>query len=103
MDKKKEYEVFMGRIGNDPELKYTNNQKALCELSIAVDGAGSTNTKWRNVIIWGKQAEKCPLYLKKGYKVFIEGLEEVRVYTNSKGEQKSYKQVVANLVGFPSL
>ena len=48
-------------------------------------------------------AEKCPLFLKKGYKVFIEGFEEVKEYTNKLGEQKSYKQVVANLVGFPSL
>ena len=48
-------------------------------------------------------AEKCPLFLKKGYKVFIEDVEEVKEYTNKLGEQKSYKQVVANLVGFPSL
>lgn len=99
----KEYEVFMGRLGSEPEVKYTANQKALCELSIAIDACGTDDTIWRKVIVWGKQAEKCPLYLKKGYKVFIEGIEEVKEYTNSKGEHKSYKQVVANLVGFPSL
>ena len=103
MQEIKEYEIFMGRLGNEPELKYTANQKALCELSVAVDGGASVNTICRKVIVWGKQAEKCPLYLKKGYKVFIEGIEEVKEYTNSKGEHKSYKLVVANLVGFPSL
>ncbi len=60
-------ELFMGRLGVNPELKYTPSQKAICELSVAVMHREG-HTLWKKVVVWGRQAELCPLYLKKGYR-----------------------------------
>jgi single-strand DNA-binding protein len=98
----KNKELFMGRLGVDPYLQYTQSQKAICELSVAVKHREG-HTLWKKVIVWGKQAEQCSLYLKKGYRVFIDGVREINQYTNKKGEIKQYEQIKASLVGFVSL
>jgi single-strand DNA-binding protein len=95
-------ELFMGRLGVDPTLKYTPSQKAVCELSVAVKHREG-HTLWKKVVVWGKQAELCSLYLKKGYQVFVEGGREIREYTNKRGEIKQYEEIVAKLVGFPNV
>lgn len=68
--------IIMGRLGADPELRYTQNQKAVATLSVATSEKGKDGpevTTWHRVVVWGKNAESCGQYLKKGSPVFLEG------------------------------
>ena len=69
-----------GRLAQDPEAKYTANQKATTSFSIAnnksvlkPDGSWATNTTFYKVVTWNKLAETCAKHLKKGDHIFIEG------------------------------
>ncbi|MFT6632888.1 MAG: single-strand DNA-binding protein [Bacteriovoracaceae bacterium] len=97
-------ELFIGRLGINPKLKYTQTQKAVCELSVGVDNGADQKTTWKKVIVWGKQAENCNLYLRKGAEVFVQGRKEFKEYTDKKtGELKKYEEFIARLVGFANL
>ncbi|PIK13526.1 single-stranded DNA-binding protein [Halobacteriovorax sp. JY17] len=95
-------QLFVGRLGKEPDLRYTKNKKAVCHLSIA-----TTNDEkkiiWNKVVVWGKQAELCSLYLKKGKEVFVQGYKEIREFTTNDGEVKEYEEITASLIGFPNL
>lgn len=72
--------IILGRLGGDPELRYTNTGKAVCRFSVAtsekyVNNAGEQvqNTEWHRIVAWGKQAENANNYLKKGSEVYLEG------------------------------
>ena len=72
--------VIIGRLGRDPEMRYTQAGKPVCSLNVATD-EGYTNdrgekvdkTEWHKVVFWDRQAETCSQYLAKGSLVFIEG------------------------------
>tara|TARA_Y100000031_G_C7973648_1_gene271544 strand:- start:161 stop:466 length:306 start_codon:yes stop_codon:yes gene_type:complete len=93
-------EIFVGRLGVDPILKYTKNQIPVCTLSVAINSEGSSKAIWKKVIVWDKQAENCNLYLKKGKKVFVQGQTEEKSYESTNGITKTYQEVKASLVGF---
>lgn len=59
-------QIFMGRLGKNPELKYTKNQKPVCYLSVAVNDEKEQKTTWNKVVAWGKQAKLASIYPKKG-------------------------------------
>jgi single-strand DNA-binding protein len=65
--------LFIGRLGKNPELRYTQKQKPVCYLSVAVNKEAEKKTEWNRVVIWGKQAELANQYLKKGNEVFCAG------------------------------
>ena len=72
--------ILVGRLGNDPELRYTSSGKAVCNLSVATsnkftsaDGVKHDETTWWKCAVWGKQAESCHQYLAKGRQVLVEG------------------------------
>lgn len=72
--------ILIGRIGRDPELKYTTSGQAVASLSVATDegytgkdGQKVEKTEWHRVTAWGKQAEFCGKYLTKGRVVYVEG------------------------------
>ncbi|HLE12844.1 MAG: hypothetical protein A2504_00415 [Bdellovibrionales bacterium RIFOXYD12_FULL_39_22] len=98
-------QIYLGRLGKNPELQYTMNNKAVCYLAVAINkkGEGDINkTEWMRVVVWGKQAEICPLFLKKGYEVFVHGTARVREFINKAGEKKQYEEISARLIGFPT-
>ena len=101
MEKKEE--VFIGRLGKDPELKYTTGGKAICRLSVAVNKYDSKEAIWRQVIVWERQAEICSVQLKKGYEVFVQGQSQIKEFTNKNGELRKYEEVNARLVGFTNI
>ena len=79
--------ILVGKLGQDPELKYTGSGKSVCNMSVATtkrftnsDGEKEESTSWHKVIVWGKQAENCNMYLTKGSSVFIEGEISYRQY-----------------------
>lgn len=71
--------MIIGRLGRDPEMRYTQAGKPVCSLNVATD-EGYTNdrgekvdkTEWHKVVFWDRQAETCSQYLAKGSLVFIE-------------------------------
>lgn len=98
--------ILVANLGADPELRYTPNQRALCNLRVATtevfkDKAGKRQerTEWHRVTVWGDQAENCGKYLAKGRSVYIEGKLQTRTY--EKDGQKHYAtDVVADRVVF---
>ena len=96
-------EIFVGRLGRNPELKYTPKGKAVCYLSVAVNKNKVEKPEWKKVVVWEKQAEQCNLFLKKGSEIFVQGQSRRNEFTNNEGEKKSYEEVNARLVGFPNI
>ena len=98
-----EYNTFIGRLGKNPDLRYTPKKEAVCYLSVAVDKTDSDKPDWKRVIVWGKQAELCNLYLAKGKEIFVQGQNRVREYQDKDGNLRSIEEVKARLVGFSNL
>jgi single-strand DNA-binding protein len=100
--------MLLGRLGNQPELRYTPSQRAVTELRIATsrkyknkDEQWTEQTEWHSVVVWGRDAENCERYLKKGREVFIEGRLQTRDWQDAKSGQKRYKtEIVADRVQF---
>ena len=79
--------TLIGRLGRDPELKFTPSGVPVCKLSLATsetwrDGQGKKQerTDWHNVVVWNAPAEACGNYLHKGSQVAIEGSMQTRSY-----------------------
>ncbi len=72
--------ILVGNVGKDPEMRYTPSGQAVTSFSVAVNnqytssgGEAVKETTWFRVTTWGKQAEVCNQYVKKGMKVLVEG------------------------------
>jgi single-strand DNA-binding protein len=99
--------ILIGRLGQDPEVRYTNNSRPVCNLSIATSeqwkdkrtGEKQEKTEWTRVSVWGDMAENCGKYLAKGRECYVEGRLRTRSY--DKDGQKHYAtEVVADRVVF---
>lgn len=96
-------QLFIGRLGKEPELRYTRNQKPVCYLSVAVNDEEQQKTHWNKVVVWGKQAELANQYLRKGSDVFVQGRKSLKEFRTTEGEMKRYEEVSASLIGFSNL
>lgn len=96
-------ELFMGRLGKNPDLRYTKSQKPVCYLSVAQTLEQDQQTIWHKVVVWGKQAELCNLYLTKGKEVFVQGRKERKEFMTTEGELKSFVELTADLIGFSNM
>lgn len=86
-----------GRLGKDPELRYTNSGKAVCSLSVAVSGYND-ETLWIRATAWDKTAEIANQYLKKGSRLALSGRLSEREWEKSDGTKgRSTELTVANL------
>ena len=72
--------IVIGNLGKDPELRYLSSGQAVCDFNIATsrqytssNGQQVKETIWMRITTWGKQAETCNQYLRKGSKVLVEG------------------------------
>ena len=99
--------MVMGRLGQDPEMRYTQNQTAVCSLNVATtefrigqDGQRQEMTEWHRVVVWGKQAENAAKYLAKGRGVFVEGRLQTRSFEDQNGQKRFTTEIVANNVQF---
>lgn len=99
--------TLIGRLGRDPEIKYTQSGAAVCNFSMATsenwtDKAGEKQekTEWHRVVAFGKPAEILEKYLKKGDQVFIEGKLQTRQY-DKEGQTHYSTEVV--VTGFTFL
>jgi single-strand DNA-binding protein len=94
--------ILVGRLGADPELKYTPSGRAIANFSMATneswkdrDGNPQEKTEWHRVTAWGKLAEIIGEWLKKGSSVYIEGKLQTRSYDDSNGVKRYITEVVA--------
>lgn len=99
--------IIAGNLGNDPEVKYTQGGQAVCELSVAVnetwtdkDGQRQERTEWFRAKVWGKTAENCGEYLRKGREVLVEGRMQSRKYTDKEGVERTVWELNADKVVF---
>ena len=96
----------MGNLGQDPELRYTQNQTAVATLNVATtdswvkDGQRQEQTEWHRIIVWNKQAENCARYLTKGRSVFVEGKLQTRSWDDKNGQKRYTTEIVASNVQF---
>lgn len=89
--------ILVGRVGKDPEIRYTTSNKAVAMFSIATNELGKDTTTWHNVKAWEKQAELCEQYVKKGDLLYISGRIE---YSEKDG--KHYTAIVIQNMKFLS-
>lgn len=94
--------MLIGRLGQEPEMRYTPSGKPLTKFQMAVnrswtsaDNEKKTETEWFTVVSWGKLAEICNQYLKKGHQVYIEGRLNTRTWKDDQGANHSIVEVVA--------
>lgn len=100
--------ILIGRLGKDPELKYTPSGQAVANFSLATsekwkgqDGQKNERTTWHNIVAWGKTAELAKEYLSKGREVYIEGRIDNRSYDKKDGSGKGYiSEVVVQSMQF---
>lgn len=97
--------VLIGRLGQDPELRYTQQGTAVLAFDIAVNrqfkgSDGSRETDWISIVAWRQLAELCAQYLRKGSQVAIEGRLQTRSYENKDGQKVKVYEVVAENVQF---
>lgn len=94
--------IFTGNLTADVELKNVANDKVVANFSIAVARPHSEETDFFNVEVWGKQAENCDRYLKKGSKVLVVGYIKTRSYEDKDGVKRKVWEVNAEQVEFLS-
>jgi single-strand DNA-binding protein len=95
--------ILVGRLGRDPETRYTGGGQAVANFSVATDesykdknGERQKRTEWHKIVVWGKQAEIAQQYLKKGSLVFIEGRIQSREWQDKEGQKRTSFEIVAN-------
>ena len=97
---------LIGRLGRDPESKFTPTGKKVTQFSLAVsnhwkdkNGETKESTEWVNIEAWGRLGEVCQEYLKKGSLVYLEGRIKTDKY-EEKGEARYFTKVVAQSLEF---
>ena len=95
--------ILVGRLGKDPEMKYTQGGTAVARFSLATDetwkdqaGEKQQRTEWHNIVAWRKLAEICGQYLTKGQLVYIEGKLQTRKWEDKEGFKHHASEVVAD-------
>lgn len=97
--------ILIGNLGKDPDLRYTPTGQPVAKFPIATserwkdkDGQFQQRTDWHNIVAWGRQAEICKEYLKKGSPVYIEGRIQSRSYDDKDGNRKYITEIIANRI-----
>lgn len=95
--------MIIGRLGRDPEMRYTPSGKPVTTFSVAThrswntsEGERRTDTEWFNVVAWGSLAEICKEYLSKNRLVYIEGRLQTRHWDDAEGIKHTSVEIVAN-------
>jgi single-strand DNA-binding protein len=101
--------ILVGTLGRDPEIRYTQTQKAVGKLSVATSkfinqngGERKQITEWHNVVVWEKNAENAGKYLAKGSSVYIEGELTTRSWDHTDGSKRYATEIVAHVVQYLS-
>lgn len=95
--------MLIGRLGRDPEMRYTPSGRPVTTFSLATsrtwntsEGERRTETEWFNIVAWGSLAEICKQHLNKGQQAYIEGRLQTRHWEDAEGNKHSATEIVAN-------
>jgi single-strand DNA-binding protein len=95
--------LIIGKLGRDPEMRYTPSGRPVTTFSVGAsrtwntsDGEKRTEIEWFNVVAWGNLAEICKQYLVKSRLVYIEGRLQTRHWEDIEGHKHSSVEIVAN-------
>jgi single-strand DNA-binding protein len=94
--------ILVGRLGRDPETRYTSSGQAVCNFSLATDetykdraGERQKRTEWHKIVVWAKQAEIAQQYLHKGSLIYLEGRIQTRQWDDREGQKRTTTEIVA--------
>ncbi len=94
--------ILIGRLGADPEVRYTADGQPVASFRIATSGRWTDKngnkqerTEWHRIVAFGKLAETCGEYLSKGRQVYIEGRLQTRSYEDREGVKRYVTEIVA--------
>jgi len=95
--------ILIGRLGKDPEVKYTPSGAPVAKFTLATDesfkdrtGEQQKRTEWHNIVAWNKLAEICGEYLTKGKQVYIEGSIRSRQWEDQSGNKRTTYEIIAS-------
>ncbi|MDO4178990.1 MAG: single-stranded DNA-binding protein [Phascolarctobacterium sp.] len=93
--------ILLGRLVRDPEVRYTQTGKVVCQFTLAVDRPYSNQDGQREadfipVVLWGKPAETCGNSVTKGQRVLVEGRVQTRSYDAKDGSKRYVTEVIAS-------
>ena len=99
--------ILIGRLGSDPDVRYSADGSAIVRFNIATDepvrtpeGTWDKRPEWHKIVAFGKTAETCGTYLNKGKLVYIEGRLQTRQWEDKEGVKRYTTEVVAREVHF---
>lgn len=99
--------MIIGRLGQDPELRYASTGMPVCKFSVATDegytdrdGQRQEKTEWHRIVTFQKQAENCSNFLHKGSLVFVEGSLSTNKWTDQQGQTRYTTEIKASRVQF---
>lgn len=99
--------MIIGNLGADPEMRYTQDGKAVTNFRVAVNRRSSApggdqkeETEWFRVVSFGKRAETCNEFLSKGQKVFVEGSLQTRTWEGKDGQKGFTVEIIASDIVF---
>lgn len=92
--------IILGRVGKDPEVRYTAEGKAVANLSIATSyGRGDREkTEWHRITAWEKTAEVIEQWVRKGNRLYVEGELQTRKWQDKDGQDRYTTEIVARKV-----
>lgn len=95
--------MIIGRLGRDPEMRYTPSGKPVTSFTVATsrtwntaEGERRVETEWFNVVAWGNLAEICKQYLTKGQLVYVEGRLQTRNWDDAEGNKHTSVEIIAS-------
>ncbi len=99
--------VFLvGNLGKNPEFRMTPSGRGVCRFPLATSEVWTTDNEkheraeWHQIVVWGKSAEHCSQYLRKGRQVFVEGAIRSRSYDAKDGSTRYVTEIVSQRVQF---
>jgi single-strand DNA-binding protein len=103
--------ILVGRLGADPDIRYSPNGVAIAKFNIATndsvsvgEGKWEDRTEWHRIVTFGKTAEFCGNYLAKGRLIFVEGSIRTNQWEDPQGQKRHYTDIYARdiqLLGSP--
>src|SRR6202040_3488556 len=94
--------ILVGRLGRDPETRYSGGGQAVANFSMATDesykdknGERQKRTEWHKIVVWSKLAEIAQQYLKKGSLLYLEGRLQTREWQDKEGQKRTTTEIVA--------
>lgn len=95
--------ILIGRLGQEPTIRYMPNGEAVCNFSVATsekytdkNGQRQESTEWHNVTMYRRLAEIAGKYLKKGSQVYLEGKIQTRKYEGKDGIERTAYDIIVN-------